>query len=82
MIVGHRALPGHLTLSYDAHVIVWDVLSGNVLQTVIDKGATDLKAIDLSTDGQRLVTTKGSGAKIWETSTGQLLRSIPNDNGA
>ncbi|MBI5761457.1 MAG: M48 family metalloprotease, partial [Planctomycetales bacterium] len=80
VIVGHRALPGRLTLSYDAHVIVWDGVSGNVLQTVIDKGATDLKALDLSTDGKRLVTTNGSGAKIWETSTGKLLRSIPNDN--
>ena len=80
VIVGHRALPGRLTLSYDAQVIVWDGVSGNVLQTVIDKGATDLKAIDLSTDGKRLVTTNGGGAKIWETSTGQLLRSIPNDN--
>lgn len=80
VIVGHRALPGRLTLSYDAHLIIWDGVSGNVLQTVIDKGATDLKAIDLSTDGKRLVTTNGGGAKIWETSTGQLLRSIPNDN--
>ncbi len=80
VIVGHRALPGRLTLSFDAHLIVWDGLSGNVLQTVIDKGATDLKALDLSTDGKRLVTTNGGGAKIWETSTGQLLRSILNDN--
>lgn len=80
VIVGNRALPGRLTLSYDAHVIVWDGVSGNVLQTIIDKGATDLKAIDLSADGKRLVTTNGSGAQIWETSTGQLLRSIPNDN--
>ncbi len=80
VIVGHRALPGRLTLSYDAHVIVWDGVSGNVLQTVIDKGATDLKAIDLSMDGKRLVTTDGGGANVWETSTGKLLRSIPNDN--
>ncbi len=80
VIVGHRAQVGRLTLSYDAHVLVWDGATGNVLQTVIDKGATDLKAIDLSTDGKRLVTTNGGGAKIWETSTGQLLRSIPNDN--
>ncbi len=80
LIVGHRAQVGRLTLSYDAHVLVWDGATGNVLQTVIDKGATDLKAIDLSTDGKRLVTTNGGGAKIWETSTGQLLRSIPNDN--
>ena len=80
VIVGHRALPGRLTLSYDAHVIVWDGATGNVLRTVIDKGATDLKALDLSTDGKRLVTTNGNGAKIWDTSTGQLFRSIPNDN--
>jgi WD40 repeat protein len=50
------------------------------LRTVIDEGATDLKALDLSSDGKRCVTTNGSGAKIWETSTGKLLRSIPNDN--
>ena len=80
VIVGHRALPGRLTLSYDANVFVWDGVTGNVLRTVIDKGAMDLKAIDLSTDGKRLVTANSSGAKIWETSTGQLLRSIPNDN--
>lgn len=80
VIVGHRALPGRLTLSYDAHVIVWDGITGNVLQTVVDKGATDLKAIDLSSDGKRLVTTNGNGAKIWDTSTAQLIRSIPNDN--
>ncbi len=80
VIVGHRALPGRLTLSYDAHLIVWDGVSGNVLQTVIDKDATDLKALDLSTDGKRLVTTNGGGVKVWETSTGKLLRSIPNDN--
>ncbi|MEI8380483.1 MAG: hypothetical protein WCJ09_10155, partial [Planctomycetota bacterium] len=80
VIVGHRALPGRLTLSYDAYVIVWDGVTGNVSQTVIDKGATDLKAIDLSTDGTRLVTTNGNGAKIWDTTTAQLIRSIPNDN--
>ena len=80
VIVGHRALLGRETLRYDALVIVWDGVSGNVLQTVIDKGATDLKAIDLSTDGKRLVTTNGSGAKIWEPSTGQRLLEVPNDN--
>ena len=58
-------MPGRLTLAYDAHVLVWDGASGNVLQTVIDKGATDLKAIDLSMDGKRLVTTNGGGAKVW-----------------
>ncbi|MCY2966459.1 MAG: hypothetical protein NT069_22980 [Planctomycetota bacterium] len=80
VIVGHRALPGRLTLSYDAHLIVWDGNTGNVVRTIIDKGATDLKAIDLSTDGERLITTNGSGARIWDTRTGDLLRSIPNDN--
>ncbi|HND53707.1 MAG TPA: M56 family metallopeptidase, partial [Pirellulaceae bacterium] len=80
LIVGHRALPGRLTLSYDAHLIVWDGATGDVLRTVIDPGATDLKSLDLSTDGKRLVTTNGNGAKVWETSTGKLLRFIPNDN--
>ena len=80
VIVGHRVLPGRLTLSYDAHIIVWDGASGKVLRTLIDNGATVLKALDLSTDGKRLVTTNGGGAKIWDVSSGQLLRSIPNDN--
>lgn len=80
LIVGHWATPSRLTQSYDAHVIVWDGATGKILRTLIDKGATDLKALDLSTDGKRLVTTNGSDAKIWDTSTGKLLRSIPNDN--
>lgn len=80
VIVGHRALPGRLTLSFDAHVLVWNGDTGEILRTVIDKGATDLKALDLSTDGKRLVTTNGGGAKIWEMSSGLLLRTIANDN--
>jgi beta-lactamase regulating signal transducer with metallopeptidase domain/WD40 repeat protein len=80
VIAGHWTMPGRLTLFYDAHVIVWDGASGKVLQTVIDKHATTLHSIDLSKDGKLLATTNGGGAKVWETSTGKLLRSFPNDN--
>jgi WD40 repeat protein len=61
-------------------LIVWDGNTGNVVRTIIDNGATDLKAIDLSTDGERLVTTNGNGARIWDTGKGELVRSISNDN--
>lgn len=80
VIVGNWAMPGRLTLAYDAQVMIWDGNSGKLLQTVIDKNATDLKSIDLSSDGKLLATTNGGGAKVWETSTGKLVRSFPNDN--
>lgn len=80
VIVGNWSMPGRLTLVYDAHVIVWDGTSGKVLQTVIDKHATTLTSIDLSTDGKLLATTNGGGAKVWEMSTGKMLRSFPNNN--
>jgi beta-lactamase regulating signal transducer with metallopeptidase domain/WD40 repeat protein len=78
---------GHLTTSYtgtasfyDAHLIVWDGKTGEVLNMVVDKHATPLHSIDLSTDGKRLATTNGGRAKVWETRTGKLIRSFPNDN--
>ncbi|HUE72882.1 MAG TPA: M56 family metallopeptidase [Pirellulaceae bacterium] len=80
VIAGNWAMPGRLTLAYDARVMIWDGDSGNLLQTVIDKGATVLHSIDLSTDGKRLATTNGGGARIWDTSTGQQLLHVPNDN--
>ncbi|MBC8115278.1 MAG: hypothetical protein H7062_12915, partial [Candidatus Saccharimonas sp.] len=80
VIVGNWAMPGRLTHFYDARVMIWDGDSGNLLQTVTVKNGTDLKSIDLSTDGKLLATTNGGGAKVWETSSGKLLRSFPNDN--
>jgi beta-lactamase regulating signal transducer with metallopeptidase domain/WD40 repeat protein/HEAT repeat protein len=80
VIAGNWAMPGRLTLSYDAHVKIWNGATGKLLQTVTDKGATDLKSIDLSTDGKLLATTNGSGATIWDTSTGQQLLHVENDN--
>ncbi len=82
VIAGNWATPGRLTLSYDANVMIWDGVSGALLQTVVDKGATDLKAIDLSADGKMLATTHGGGATIWNTSTGEELLHVPNDNSA
>lgn len=80
VIAGNWSMPGRLTLSYDAHVMIWNGNSGEHLQTIIDKGATDLKSIDLSADGTRLATTNGSGATVWYTSTGRELLHVPNDN--
>ncbi|WP_442508634.1 WD40 repeat domain-containing protein [Novipirellula sp. SH528] len=80
VIAGYWEMPGRTTLVYDAQVMIWDGASGELLRTVVDKDATTLQSIDLSTDGKRLATTNGSGAKVWDTSTGQLLRSFENDN--
>jgi beta-lactamase regulating signal transducer with metallopeptidase domain/WD40 repeat protein len=80
VIAGNWAMPGRLTLAYDAHVMIWDGDSGKLLQTVVDKNATVLQSMDLSTDGKRLATTNGGGAQIWDVSTGQQLLSVPNDN--
>lgn len=80
LVAGYWEMPGRMTLVYDAHVMIWDGVSGELLQTVVDKNATTLQSIDLSTDGKLLVTTNGSGAKVWETSTGELIRSFENDN--
>ena len=66
--------------AYDPRVIVWDGDSGNTLRIITDELATELQAIDLSADGKLLATTNGGGAKIWETSTGTMLRFFPNDN--
>jgi beta-lactamase regulating signal transducer with metallopeptidase domain/tetratricopeptide (TPR) repeat protein len=78
---------GQLTTSYsgtamfhDAHLIVWDGKTGEVLNMVVDKRANRLLSIDLSTDGKRLATTHGAGARVWETRTGKLLRSFANNN--
>ncbi len=81
VIVGHLTTHySRTTQVYDAHLIVWDGNSGEVLNMVIDKHATELQSIALSMDGKLLATTNGGGAKVWETSTGKLLRSFPNDN--
>ncbi|MFO0903823.1 MAG: M56 family metallopeptidase [Pirellulales bacterium] len=80
VIVGHRALPGRLTLSYDALVLAWDGRSGESLPSITDEGATDLVSLDLTTDGAQLVTTNGGGAKVWDVKTGRLLRTFANDD--
>ncbi len=68
------------TLVYDAHTVVWDGTTGKMLRILTHKHATRLHAITLSADGQRLATTNGSGATIWDTSTGQQLHHVQNDN--
>ncbi|MBI1315218.1 TIGR03067 domain-containing protein [bacterium] len=81
VIVGHLTTQySRTTLVYDAHLIIWDGKTGEVLKMVVDRRATELVSIDLSTDGKRLATTNGGGAKVWETDTGRLLHSFPNDN--
>lgn len=82
VIVGHWGMPGRLTRTYDAHVMVWDGRTGVTMQTIVDKGATHLKAVDLSADGKLLATTNGNGVSIWEVSSGKNLLRAENDNSA
>jgi beta-lactamase regulating signal transducer with metallopeptidase domain len=80
LIAGNWAMPGRLTLAYDAHVMIWDGATGELLQNIVEKGATNLQSIDLSADGKLLATTNGDGANVWSTSTGQQLLHVSNDN--
>ena len=68
----------------DGHAIIWDVASGKVLQTVTHPYAWHFRSIVLSPDGRWLATC-GEGdvyTRIWDTSTGKLLRALRNDNHA
>jgi WD40 repeat protein len=64
---------------YDAHTVLWDGNSGKMLRTLTHKGQNQFFGMSLSSDGKRLATTNG-GARIWDTSTGQQLLYVPNDN--
>jgi WD40 repeat protein/beta-lactamase regulating signal transducer with metallopeptidase domain len=69
-----------MTLMYDAHTVVWDGNSGKMERILTHKNQTHLIAITLSPDGKRLATTNGGGATIWDTSSGQQIIHVPNDN--
>lgn len=68
-------------LSADSHAVVWDVASGEVVQTVELTGAVQTHCTALSTDGRWLAAGgQQAGLRIWEVATGRLVHSIANSN--
>lgn len=61
----------------DANQIkVWDGPSGEVLHTLLGHDDT-VRALALSSTGERLVSGSGDGIKVWQPQTGKLLYSLP-----
>ncbi|MCI0681104.1 MAG: DUF1559 domain-containing protein [Gemmataceae bacterium] len=68
-------------LAHDAYAVVWDVVSGKVVQTVQHADALQSTCVALSNDGKWLATgTQQAGTCVWDVSSGKRLLVLPNAN--
>jgi WD40 repeat protein len=63
-------------------VRIWDVSSNQVVRSLPAEFGTSewfspWSNVDLSADGERLVSNGVEGVRLWETATGRLLRTLP-----
>jgi hypothetical protein len=64
-----------------ARAVVWDVDSGEVLQTVTHVDAVQVHCVALSPDGKWLATgSQQAGACVWDVGSGEELYALPNEN--
>lgn len=62
-------------------IVVWDVASGKVVQSVRHDNAEHVHCVVLSHDGKWLASGgQRAGTCIWDVSTGKLVLSLPNSN--
>ena len=67
--------------SGDVNAVVWDVATGQVLQTVRHIGAIQIQSIALSPDGKWLATGgQQAGTCIWDVATGKMRLALSNNN--
>lgn len=68
-------------LAHDSYAVVWDVASGQVVQTVQHADAVQSTCVALSHDGKWLATgSQQAGTCVWEVGTGNRLLVLPNAN--
>lgn len=61
--------------------VVWDIETGEVVQTVVHEEAVQIQSTALSFDGERLATgSQNATLGIWDISSGDRLFSYKNDN--
>ena len=59
-------------------VHIWDLNSGQLLQTLRGQGGEPIISVALSPNGQlAVVSTEGMKAVLWDANTGRLLKSAP-----
>ena len=74
---GERLLTDRLAVSDLTDTLrIWDVESDRQLQT-LHVGETD--SITLSPIGDRVLTTNGTVARLWDATTGRMLHAFPDD---
>lgn len=68
------------TASSDNSVIIWEVESGKILNTLLGHKAS-VNSLAFSPDGERLITASNDQTiKIWRVDSGQLLDSVDFDS--
>jgi WD40 repeat protein len=66
-----------LTSSYrDSTAKLWDTETGKVLRNFLGHTGR-VRAVALSADGKRVLTSSRSEAKLWDAETGKILREYP-----
>lgn len=68
-----------ITGSYDQTVKVWNIEDGNLIRTLRGKGYAS--SIAVSSDDELIVGGFADNTFIWETSSGELYRKLPNADG-
>src|SRR5262249_28891763 len=56
---------------------IWDLESGRELVNV-RRSAGEIRALAISPNGRRILTTKGDLSHLWDGGTGALVLSLPN----
>jgi len=69
---------GHLLVSSNNRIRLWDTQTGDLFKTIIDKAGST--CVSLSADGQLLASGSGDRTiKLWNTQTGDLLHILIDD---
>ncbi len=65
----------------NSQVTVWDTMSGQQVMS-FETGLGSIWRIEFSPDRSSLYTTGGEGTQVWNSATGERIRSIPGEFGA